>query len=389
MDNFAFIIHPIDPKRDVSRKFPRLGKYLTVEQINFFSTFFPPLYISEITGIRSAATGREIRGWFVACPYTPARMLELPEKTVYRKIVQTGKLAEGLGARLLGLGAFTSVIGDAGITIARHLSIPVTTGDSYTVAVAVEAVREAARVMEIPAGTATAAVVGATGAIGSVAAELIARDVFRLWLIGRRTEALEAVRARIAAQTRADVRLSTEMSALAEADLILTVTSAVDTVIEPEHLKPGAVVCDVARPRDVSAKVAAVRDDVLVIDGGMVAVPGEAVRFNFDFGFPPGMAYACMAETMALALEGRYESYTLGKHITVTQVEEIAQIAGKHGFKLGGFRSFERAVTPEHIERVKARARASASSAAQTTRSSRDPARTGRGTGPGSAEELR
>ena len=389
MDNFAFIIHPIDPKRDVSRKFPRLGKYLTVKQINFFSTFFPPLYISEITGIRSAATGAEIRGWFVACPYTPARMLELPEKTVYRKIVQTGKLAERLGARLLGLGAFTSVIGDAGLTIAKHLSIPVTTGDSYTVAVAVEAVREAARVMEIPLTTATAAVVGATGAIGSVAAELIARDVPRLWLIGRRTEALEAVRARIAARAPAEVRISTEMSALAEADLILTVTSAVDTVIEPEHLKAGAVVCDVARPRDVSAKVAAVRDDVLVIDGGMVAVPGEAVRFNFNFGFPPGLAYACMAETMALALEGRYESYTLGKHITVAQVEEIAQIAGKHGFKLGGFRSFERAVTPEQIERVKTRARPRSASAAKTTRSSRGPARAERGTGTGSAEEAR
>ena len=352
MDNFAFIIHPIDPKRDVSRKFPRLGKYLTVKQINFFSTFFPPLYISEITGIRSAATGTEIRGWFVACPYTPARMLELPEKTVYRKIVQTGKLAERLGARLLGLGAFTSVIGDAGLTIAKHLSIPVTTGDSYTVAVAVEAVREAARVMEIPLPTATAAVVGATGAIGSVAAELIAREVPRLWLIGRRTEALEAVRARIAAQTPAEVRISTEMSALAEADLILTVTSAVDTVIEPEHLKPGAVVCDVARPRDVSAQVAAARDDVLVIDGGMVATPGD-VKFNFNFGFPPGMAYACMAETMALALEGRFESYTLGKNITVEQVETIAQIAARHGFRLGGFRSFERAVTPAQIERVR------------------------------------
>jgi predicted amino acid dehydrogenase len=356
LDTFAFIIHPVDPKRDVSRKFPLLGKYLSVEQINFFSTFFPPLYISEITGVRSAATGKEIVGWFVACPYTPQRMLELPEKTVYRKIIQTGKLAERLNARLLGLGAFTSVVGDAGITIAKHLSIPVTTGDSYTVAVAVESVKEAARVMDIPLSAATAAVVGATGAIGSVAAELIARDVPRLWLSGRRAEALEAVRARIAASARAQVLISTEMAALAEADLILTVTSAVDAVIEPEHLKSGAVVCDVARPRDVSARVAAVRDDVLVIDGGMVAVPGD-VDFHFDFGFPPGMAYACMAETMALALEGRYESYTLGKHITVTQVEEIARLAAKHGFRLGGFRSFERAVTPEHIERVRARAR--------------------------------
>ncbi|MGH2524508.1 MAG: shikimate dehydrogenase, partial [Anaerolineales bacterium] len=166
---------------------------------------------------------------------------------------------------------------------------------------------------------------------------------------------LEAVRERIRSQSSAQVEISTAMSALAEADLILTVTSAVDTVIEPDHLKPGAVVCDVARPRDVSAQVAARRDDVLVIDGGMVEVPGD-VRFNFNFGFPPRMAYACMAETMALALEGRYESYTLGKHITVEQVQTIADIAAKHGFRLGGFRSFERAVTPEQIERVRAAA---------------------------------
>ncbi len=99
MDTFAFIIHPIDPKRDVSRKFPLLGKYLTDKQINFFSTFFPPIYISEITGIRSEATGKEVRGWFVACPFTPARMMELPEKTVYRKIVQTGQNGRKAGRK--------------------------------------------------------------------------------------------------------------------------------------------------------------------------------------------------------------------------------------------------------------------------------------------------
>jgi fatty aldehyde-generating acyl-ACP reductase len=255
------------------------------------------------------------------------------------------------------LGAFTSVIGDAGLTISRGLTYPVTTGDSYTVAVAVESVREAARVMDIPLAGATAAVVGATGAIGSVAAELIAREVARVALVGRPQSAarLAAIGDRIRSrpQTRAQVAQSTDLGMLAQADLILSVTSAVDVVIEPENLRPGAVVCDIARPRDVSARVAAARDDVLVIDGGMVAVPG-AVDFHFNFGFPPGMAYACMAETMALALEGRFESYTLGKQITVEQVEEIARIASKHGFKLGGFRSFERAVTPEQIERVKA-----------------------------------
>jgi predicted amino acid dehydrogenase len=102
--------------------------------------------------------------------------------------------------------------------------------------------------------------------------------------------------------------------------------------------------------------VAAVRDDILVFDGGMVDVPGP-VDFHFNFGFPPGKAFACMAETIALALEGRFEDYTLGKDLTRAQVDEIAGIAAKHGFRLSGFRSFEREVTDEQIETVRQRAR--------------------------------
>jgi predicted amino acid dehydrogenase len=356
MDTFAFIIHPIDPKRDVSRKYPFLGRVLSERQIDFFSTFFPPVYISEITGITSAATGKEIKGWFVACPFTPRRMMELPEWAVYRKIIQTGRLAERLGAMILGLGAFTSVVGDAGVTIARALDVPVTTGDSYTIALAVQAIQEAARRMEIPIKEATVAVVGATGAIGRVCAELLAGEAARLLLIARDVDRLEALRDRLRVRGEAEVKISTTMESLAEAQLILTVTSAIHDVIQPEHLLPGSVICDVARPRDVSALVAAQRDDVLVIDGGMVDVPGP-VDFHFNFGFPPGKAYACMAETMALALEGRFEDYTVGKEITLERVQEITMIAEKHGFRLSGFRSFEKEVTEAQIETVRRNAR--------------------------------
>jgi len=356
MDSFAFIIHPIDPKRDVSRKYPFLGRVLSENQINFFSTFFPPVYISEIEGIKSEATGKEIKGWFVACPYTPQRMLELPERTVYRKIIQTGEMAEKLGAQMLGLGAFTSVVGDAGVTIAHGLDIPVTTGDAYTISIAVQAIRQAAFQMGIPMKTASAAVVGANGSIGRVCAEWLADDVSRLYLIGRRQEALESLRTELQPKANAELVTSTSMDVLSETQLILTVTSAVQDVIHPEFLQPGSVVCDVARPRDVSAMVAAKRDDILVIDGGMVDVPGP-VDFHFNFGFPPGKAYACMAETMALALEGRFEDYTLGKNITRQKVDEIASIAEKHGFRLSGFRSFEREVTPQHIDAVRRAAR--------------------------------
>ncbi len=352
MDSFAFIVHPINVKRDVQRKFPFLGRILSERQIEFFAQFFPPVYLSEVEGVVSQATGKSIRGWLLACPLTPRQMLTLPQERVYRKIIETGRLAERLGAHILGLGAYTSVVGDAGITIARELDIPVTTGNAYTVAVAVDALRKAAELMEIPLHQASAAVVGATGSIGQICAELLAGDVAHLTLIGRRQEALEELRDRLRVQARGEVRISTEMRSLAEAQLILTVTSAVHSVIHAEHLRPGSVICDVARPRDVSAMVAAARDDILVIDGGIVDVPGP-VNFHFDFGLPPGKAYACMAETMTLALEGRFEDYTIGRTISVERVNEIARLAHRHGFRLSGLRSFEQEVTLQHIETVR------------------------------------
>ncbi len=353
-DTFAFIIHPINPKRDVSRKWPIVGKVLTEGQVNYLSAYFPPVYISEINGVRSDATGNECKGWFIACPFTPQRMLELPVEMVYDKIVACGRKAAKLGAKIMGLGAYTSVVGDAGHTIADRLEIPVTTGDSYTIMMAVEAVRKAADEMGIPLTTATAAVVGATGAIGRVCAQMLANDVAELILVGRRPDAVNTVR-ELCEGKHAHVTAGTDMSAIYKADLVLTVTSAINSVIEPQHLKPGAVVCDVARPRDVSKLVAEQRDDVLVIEGGMVEVPGP-VNFHFDFGFPPGKAFACMAETMALSLEGRYEDYSVGKDLTVEQAQEIGAICSRHGFKLSGFRTFERPVTDQQIAQVRERA---------------------------------
>lgn len=354
-DTFAFIIHPIQIKKDVSRKFPLLGRILPEPVINYASRYFPPLYISEITGIQSAATGREIRGWFLACPFTPPTMMKLPVNRVYDKIVATGRMAEELGARVLGLGAYNSVVGDAGVTIAQRLDVAVTTGDSYTVAVAVQALVEAARLMDIRMAEATVAVVGATGAIGRACARLLAPLCGRMVLVGRRADAVDEVRELCEGQGAA-LQATTDISAIYQADLVLTVTSALDAVIEPRHLRPGAVVLDVARPRDVSVQVARERDDVLVIEGGMVEVPGPDVDFHFDFGFPPRKSFACMAETMVLALEGRYEDYTIGRDLQIERIYEIEEMAARHGFRLAGLRSFEHAVTEEMIATVRERA---------------------------------
>ena len=96
-----------------------------------------------------------------------------------------------------------------------------------------ESIRKAAEVMGIPLSEATAAVVGATGSIGRVCAELLANDVGELYLIGRRTDALEDLQASLQPQARARIRVSTSMDDLRHAQVILTVTSALHDVIHP------------------------------------------------------------------------------------------------------------------------------------------------------------
>ncbi len=314
-----------------------------------------PQLVSHISGIRSA-TGATTQGWFVGCPLTARQFVESNPEQAMDKIVQAGKLAQQLGAEIVGLGAFTSIVGDAGITVAQALDIGVTTGNSYTVATAVQAALEAAELVGIAPRQARATVLGATGSIGRVCAQLLAPQVGALTLAARRRQVLEEL-ADALSLGGSQVDIQTDINqALRDANIVITVTSAVDSIIQPEMLKPGAVVCDVARPRDVSQQVAEQREDVLVIEGGVVSVPGN-VEFNLDFGFPPQTAYACMAETMILALEGRCEDYSLGRHLELARVREIDRLAQKHGFGLAGFRSFERPVTEEQLDKVRRQAR--------------------------------
>jgi len=333
MDNFAFVIHPLDPRRDVARKYPLLGALLPRELLHLFSRFWPPVYISHVTGVRSEHTGQEIEGWLVACPFTARQMLRLPPQKVYNKVVRTGRLAQKQGAHILGLGAFTSVIGDGGVTVAERLNLPITTGNSLTVAMAIDALKDAASDRGIWLELSTAAVVGATGSIGTACVELLAPLVRHLVLVGRRNIDLEQTRARAEAAGAKRVYPTTNIEAIRKAELVISATSAANPIVQPQHLKQDAIVCDVALPPDVSPLVRREREDVLVIKGGVMDVPGDA-NFHFDFGLPPGKAYACMAEVMVLAVDGRYESYSLGKEVRREKVHEIAILARKHGFRL-------------------------------------------------------
>ncbi|MCL5036042.1 MAG: shikimate dehydrogenase [Chloroflexi bacterium] len=354
MERFAFLIHPLD-MRDVVRWEPRAaGK--RPELVKKMLEWMPPHVTSHITGIKSI-TGKEIEGYFIAAAFLPEQFISLPKEQVLDKIIKAGKIAEELGAKILGLGGFTSVVGDAGHAVAQNLKIPVTSGNSYTVASALEGTFFAAKKIGLDMSSSSIAVVGATGAIGSVCARIMAQKVHAMTLIGRNQARLDKVAELIRRKSSCNITTTVDLrGAIPEADVIITATSAPEEIITSDMIKTGALICDVALPHDVGREVAQQRPDVLVFEGGVIRVPGPP-DFNYDFGYPPGTSLACMAETMLLTLEERYEPYSLGRRLKPERVVEIKEMADKHGFTLAGLRSFDQPVTSEQFDRVSRYAR--------------------------------
>lgn len=367
LNKFCFVIHPLSLE-DVARYEPGAkGKGDAI--MRKIMEWMPPWAVVHVTGVR-APDGREVEGWFVSAPLLPEQMIEFPREEVYKRILSAIEIGAGLGAQVAGLGAFTAVVGDGGVTINERSPIPVTTGNSLTIGAGVRSFFRAAREMSIDAREATATVIGATGSIGGACLQLIAPHVKHVVMVARNETRLRKLHETIAGDLPCDSSYTTDIgTAVRRSQLVLTATSSTQDVVHPEDLQTGAVVCELSLPHDVSRRVARERPDVLVTEGGNMFVPGtprfERVRergTDFDLNLPPRTALACMSETMVLALEGRFEPYTLGRGIELNKVVEMEAMAARCGFELADMRAFDAAITGDRLDEIRSAAAARRSS---------------------------
>jgi predicted amino acid dehydrogenase len=371
---FAFVIHPLSQtfftKVEPLGTITRLSPGLVNDAIEKAVAYAPPFTYSHVTGITSP-TGAEAEGWLITVGGTPKELMAHSPEFTYARLLQAADMARKLGAQVMGLGAFTKVVGDAGVTVAKKASLPVTTGNSYSASGALWAAHEGVRRLGIAEMDdrgvirGKAMVVGATGAIGSVCSRLLALASDELWLVSPETAKLLTLKHEIERDhPRATVHLAaTPDEHLADMDVIVTATSgAGKRVLDIMDVKPGCVITDVARPLDLSAEDVAKRPDVLVVESGEIELPGD-VRMK-NIGLPPNVVYACMAETVVLALEGRYETFTVGRSIEWEKVKEIYRLGLKHGMKLAAISGVNGVFTPEQIAEVRDRALAARARAA-------------------------
>ncbi len=368
INRFAFVVHPLT--RDYLKKikpvhwFSKLRPTAKLDTIEKLMAYSPPFIYSKVTGIKSP-TGVEAEGWLIAIGATPQQMLAHSPDFINSRLLKAAKIAKGLGAQIIGLGALTKAMGDAGVTVAKFSDLPITTGNSYSASAALWATAEAVRQMgliEMPKSKkleGKTMVIGATGAVGSVCAKLLATAFKEVYMVDNHDAKLLSLRESILDEIK-DVKIHITTRSdkyLDDMDVIVTASASGpdEKILDIEKVKPGCVITDVTRPLNFTIREAKKRPDVLIIASGEIALPGEPEMKNI--GLPPGIAYASLAEAIILALEGRFENFSVGKDINWEKVSEIYKLGLKHGMKLSAISGLEGVLKHDDFVRVRDLAR--------------------------------
>lgn len=191
----GFIVHPTTLEKLVEYYFPSFNEYHWQPEAleawwHLISRFLEPVHVKS-TYVNS--NDFVIENNLVFVPYMPDYIARVKPpfltQEVQDKIQDAVTVARELGddnipVSMVGLGAFTSIATQNGLTL-NDYEVPITTGNAYTTALTIQGIMRAAALKGLDLSKASVAVVGASGNIGMVVAQIIALNVDQLCLIGR------------------------------------------------------------------------------------------------------------------------------------------------------------------------------------------------------------
>ncbi len=285
-------------------------------------------------------TGKKVRLHAILLPFTSGsvrKWMDRHQLNVAQRHVSNGiETARSLGCQIVALGQYTSMVTYNGTKV-KGCGLSVTTGNSYTAALAIQALERAHEESPRPAEASVLAVVGALGNIGRACTEILAPRYRKTILVGSgRPGAME--RMKEFAQRIPNVEIANDLWAIQAADVVVSATNATDSPLGPDHFARNAIVCDLSVPSTVHPQTWGERPDLLQITGGVCKLPsGEDVEVP-GFPLPAGQTYGCMSEGLLMGFENHFESNHIGK-ITSDVVHWTQKAAQKHGFRLADFKN--------------------------------------------------
>ncbi|MGK5544275.1 aminotransferase class III-fold pyridoxal phosphate-dependent enzyme [Streptomyces sp. URMC 127] len=302
-------------------------------------------------GSVTSATGARCEGEIRYLSYTAEQMLRRPT-TARAMVAAEASALRDRGAQLIGLGGATSIVGDRGLWTARTVGTPVTSGNSLTAYATHQELLHVVRLLDLSPEHTRVAVLGYPGSIGLAVTKLLLADGFPLDLVCRQVNrSPDRLLRHLEPSAHQQVRLVDSVDQCTADTRLFVCASSVGGLVHPERLAPGSIVIDVALPRDVTAPPPE-GHDVLIVDGGLVSAGDDVTVGDGSLPGPTRQLNGCLAETMVLALEGRAESFSLGRELNIGHVHAIGELAARHGFFPTPLASFGRPVREEAIARL-------------------------------------
>lgn len=313
----------------------------------------PSFKLYDILDFKSKL-GHKVNGCFIVATFIPD-MIEKDIWAIFSKVVRACKIAEKHGVGIVTLGGFTSIVAERiGHEIANEVDVSVTTGNTFTAAMAIDGVLKAAELLDRDIASTSVTIVGGTGDIGSGCARVLADKVGQLTITGKTKANLRRMVKELARKRKAKIIATFDNErAVRDADMVITAASATSAFLNIDWFKPGAIICDVGYPKNISY-TPTTREDILIFSGGMAKSP-TPISFPIDVGLPsPDSIYGCFGEAIILALERRYENFSFGRgNITPAKITEIRELGQKHGFAVSDFYWGHRLVDESMIEKIK------------------------------------
>jgi fatty aldehyde-generating acyl-ACP reductase len=260
-----------------------------------------------------------------------------------RKVKIACEKAAALGADIVSLGGFTSIVLEIGNQSFSYVNqTAFTTGNTLTAAFIADSLEKAAAYWNQSLSESRLLVIGATGDIGSACVRYFAGSVRELLLNARQTGPLRELEKTLIKQgisCKGDVLAE---NLLPEADLVICVASSQLPENYLNLLPPHAIVCDAGYPKNLQSSYE--QPFIKVYAGGMGKVasgfhfsPAVYQDMIYDFGLP-GISHGCILESIVLALEGMAVPYSTGKgNIQKQQMEQILEMAARHGIVTAPF----------------------------------------------------
>ena len=293
----------------------------------------------------------------IVCPMLPVDMV-LSEEIAIKQVSSAIEIAQRWGANIVGLGGFTSIIGNGGGRLASRSLIPVTSGNGYTTALILDGIKRAIEALHFDAKELVMAVIGATGDIGSACARALTPFCKSLILVARKEDRLLQFAEQLKEICPTVTIEKSPRAAAGKADVLITVTSSLTTILNAEDLASGSIVCDASYPANIPRAARSDRRDVLIFEGGLATWPGldrqvpprhKLWQFNpYALG-----VHGCFAETLLIASENTYESCTIGRgRITPSQIALLHETGEKYGMCVAGFTHGVDGYSDEDLEKI-------------------------------------